>query len=507
MNNIIELFQKNVLKTPAKIAVIFRDTQYTYFQLERDVKRVSFYFEQKGIQQGSHVVFLLNSSYEFIVSMLAIANLGATLVPLSTTMKIKAILIALASTNSTHIISHPVIVNKLNNTNMLPLEPENVFSVDFNIKIHNEDYILNANNIPIYQDYILTMTSGSTGNPKPIVFTQKTKINRAIMAAKELYRLNSNEVIIAASPLYHSMGQRLVLLPLLIGGTSIVLDKFTPKLWIEAVKKHNVTFTIAIASHLEMLVKVIDDEDKIDSLKAIVSSSSLLSAPVKRECLKKFNCDFHECYGASEVGIVTNLSPKDCKESISSVGKALDFVEIKIVDSDKAEVKNGTIGEIICKSKTTFSRYYNNEEKTKESVVDGYFYTGDLGYVDNDGYLYLSGRKKDVIIVGGTNVYPVDVENIITKVDGIKECSVIGIKDEYFGEAILAVMVVDGGLFNLKDVKLACARELADYQQPMAYELVSALPKNSLGKVMKHELRDIFKDYDATKALRKIMDK
>jgi len=507
MNNIIALFQKNVLKSPEKIAVIFRDSQYTYSQLEKDVKRISHYFENKGVQQGSHVIFLLNSSYEFIVSMLALANLGATLVPLSTTMKIKAILTAIASTNSTHIIAHPMIVNKLNNTHMLPLNPDNVFSVDFNSEINIEDYVLNTHNIPIEQDYILTMTSGSTGDPKPIVFTQKTKINRAIMAAKELYGLNSSEVIIAASPLYHSMGQRLVLLPLLIGGTSIVLDKFTPKLWIEAVQKHHVTFTIAIASHLEMLVNVIDTTEQIASLKAIVSSSSLLSEAVKRECIKKFNCDFHECYGASEVGIVTNLAPIDCKESISSVGKSLDFVEIKIVDSDKVAVENGSIGEIICKSKTAFSRYYNNEEKTKESVVDGYFYTGDLGYIDRNGYLFLSGRKKDVIIVGGTNVYPIDIEDIICQVDNVKECSVIGIEDKYFGEAILAVIVVDEELFNLKDVKLTCARELADYQQPMAYELVSALPKNSLGKIMKHKLKELFNDYDASKALRKIMEK
>lgn len=508
MNNIIEIFQNNVKQNPNKRAVIFENSSYTYSEIESDIKRMSIYLEQFNITKNTHAILLLNNSYEYILCMLSLANLGAVLVPLSTTLKANALNKAISSTDSTHIITNTPLKSKLLTHGECSIDAANIISIDTNLnQILIDEYLLNKEDISSSEDYILTMTSGSTGDPKPIVFTQETKISRSLLAARDLYNLDSEEVIIVASPLYHSMGQRLVLLPLLIGGTCVLLKKFTPQLWIQAIKKHKVTFTIAIASHLEILVDKIENSSDLNSLRAIVSSSSLLKVDTKKLCIEKFDCDFHECYGASEVGIVTNLSPKDSKNCISSVGKALEFVDLKIVDEDKNEVANGTIGEIICKSETAFSRYYNNELKTKESVIDGYFYTGDLGYVDDEGYLYLSGRKKDIIIVGGTNVYPVDIEIIINQVDSVKECSIIGIDDSYFGEAILAVLVVDEIHFNLKDVKVACIKNLADYQQPMAFEIIKEIPKNALGKVMKHELKNMFKEYDATKLLRKMMEK
>jgi len=505
--NIIEIFQKNVQKYPEKVAIIYENIQYSYKQVEQDIKKTSFYFENIGIKPNIHVLLLLNNSYEFVISMLALANIGAVLVPLSTTLKPKAISKAAKSTDALYVITLNSIAIKLKNSEEFCMQESNIITLDLHAYTDTNDYQLNQNKILPSQDFILTMTSGSTGEPKPIVFTQETKINRAILAAKNLYNLDENEIILTASPLYHSMGQRLVLLPLLIGATSIILNKFTPKLWLDAVQKHQITFTIAIASHLEILLNALNDVYNISSLKSIVSSSSLLKEDIKQRCITKFNCDFHECYGASEVGIVTNLAPQDCKENLSSVGKALEFVDLKIVDENKQEVRTGIIGEIICKSDTAFSRYYKNKEQTGKSVIDGYFYTGDLGYLDDKGYLSFSGRKKDLIIVGGTNVYPADIEEIIEKVDGVKECCVIGVEDQYFGEAIVAVIVTDDENFNLKKVRLACAKELADYQQPMAYEIIANIPKNNLGKVMRHKIKEMFIGYDATKALRKIMER
>jgi len=506
MKNIIETFQKHVRQTPHKNAIIFEDYTYTYRQVEENIKQLSIYLESLNIQEGSHLILLLNNSYEYLLCMLSLANLGAVLIPLNTTLKIEVLNKAIASTDATYILTDTSLKNKLIDTQSCSINSANILALECDLNaIDTSGYLLNKANISADNDYILTMTSGSTGDPKPIVFTQKTKINRSLLAAKDLYELKSDEVVITASPLYHSLGQRLLLLPLLIGGTSVLLRKFTPKFWIEAVKKNRVTFTIAIASHLEVLVEQIKESSDLDSLRTIVSSSSLLKVETKKRCIEKFNCDFHECYGASEVGILTNLTPDDSKRCISSVGKALAFVDLKIVDENKNEVQNGTIGEIISKTPTAFSRYYKNEKKTKQSTIDGYFYTGDLGYLDENGYLYLSGRKKDIIIVGGVNVYPLDIENVISEVKGVQECSVIGVDDSYFGEAILAVLSVDEAHFNLKDVKVTCIKRLADYQVPMAFELVDELPKNSLGKIMKHELRAMFKNYDATALLRKVM--
>jgi len=498
MNNIIEIFLKNVEKNPSKIAVILKDKTYTYKQLQLDIEEYSYFFESSGLTKNTHTLLILENSYEFIVSMLAIANIGAVIAPLSTTLKKDAILKAISTTQSTYLITNSKIKNKLN------IDAVSTLCID-TIKPNHESYKLNMNKIDISQDYILTLTSGSTGDPKPIVFTQETKINRSLLAARDLYNLDSSERIIVASPLYHSMGQRLILLPLLIGATCVLLPKFSPKLWIETVQKHKITFTIAIASHLNILVQTLKPQDDMSSLHTIVSSSSLLEDDIKAQCIEKFGCDFHECYGASEVGIVTNLAPIDCKSNLSSVGKALPFVDIKIVNDKKEVLGVNKIGEIIVRSKTAFSRYFNNKEITKQNVIDGYFYTADLGMIDERGFLYLKGRKKDVIIVGGTNVYPLDIENEILKVPHIKECCVIPIKDQYFGEVIMAVIVPSDEQFDLKEVKKACIRNLAEYQQPMCYEITKDLPKNDLGKIMKYKLIEQYKDYDVTKYLRGIL--
>lgn len=499
--NIISIFQQNVSKNPNKTALIVNHETHTYQELAQDIEKFSAWLLENGVGVGSHVVVILDNSYEFVLAMLATANIGAVLIPVSMTLKREALLKVLETTHTNIILTKEYLNKKMD----LGVDV-NLLLVDGVLKNYQGVAQLGEEKVDVQQDYILTMTSGSTGSPKPIVFTQETKINRSLLAARDLYDLGENECIIVASPLYHSMGQRLVLLPLLLGGTCVMLQKFNVKVWCETVEKYRITFTIAIASHLNILVRYLRKISyDISSLNAIVSSSSLLETKVKQECVEKFQCDFHECYGASEVGIVTNLMPIDCQtQLIGSVGHALPFVDMKIVDENKNEVKCGIIGEIIAKSKTAFSRYYNNEEQTKKSVIDGYFYTGDLGYVDEKGYLFLKGRKKEMIIVGGTNVYPSDIEAILLQGVGVKEAAVVGINDEYFGEVVVAVLAIDEEKFDLKKLKLLCIRNLADYQQPMAFEIVDALPKNALGKVMKHKLQKEFQEKDITKSLRKI---
>jgi long-chain acyl-CoA synthetase len=227
---------------------------------------------------------------------------------------------------------------------------------------------------------------------------------------------------------------------------------------------------------------------------------------MKKRCLALFPCDFHECYGTSEIGIAANLAPGDWEDHLGSVGRALPYVELKIVGSHGEEMPPGEAGEIICSTPTAFAGYFQRPDFTRASVIDGFFYTGDLGYLDRDGFLYLCGRKKELIIVGGTNVYPQDVEAVVGGHPQVKECAVIGIDDPRFGEAVLAVIVPAGDSVDIRSIQRLCVEELADYQQPMAYEVVTELPRNPLGKIMKHKLKKRFEGYDATARLRALIN-
>lgn len=508
-NSIIHYFLTHLTQTPTRIALIYQGQSYTYQTLANAVQTTVIYLQSLQLQQGDVCVVALDNSPSFAALYLAAAELGLLLAPVASSSSAQALKTAIDSTAAKILIGETRVVQAYLHDTTISRTSTSI--VTWALK---SDDIFTHTTLPgtlgnheqqLPLDYILTMTSGSTGQPKPIVLTQANKVSRSFAGAKDLYELDEGEVVLVASPMYHSLAQRLTLLPLMTGGTAVILPQFSPKTWLEAVAQHRVTFTLAVSSHLEQLVNLVDGYD-LSSLKCLVSSSALLRDEIKKRCLEVFQCDFHECYGASEVGIVTNLTAEEAKNHLSTVGKALPYVSLKIVDNNKKELISRSVGEIIVKTSTAFSRYYRQPETTVQSMFNGYFYTGDLGWVDEDGFLYLTGRKKDTIIVGGANVYPQDIEAVIAQVPGIKEVAVIGVEDIYFGEAILAVLVTDE-VWDLRKVKQACFSQLADYQQPMAFEVVESLPRNAMNKLMKLELKKRFHGYDATAALRGLLVK
>jgi long-chain acyl-CoA synthetase len=215
----------------------------------------------------------------------------------------------------------------------------------------------------------------------------------------------------------------------------------------------------------------------------------LLRDNVKERLFSAFKCDVHECYGASEVGIISNLSSNASKNKLHTVGVAVPDAEIEIVDSSGNGVLIGEIGEITCKSKASFSRYYGNKDSTQKSLKDGYFYTGDMGYMDEDNFLIFSSRKKEIIITGGTNVYPADVETILNQHPLVKETSVVGVEDQKLGEKVVAFVIVhkDNALTS-RVLQRHCMNNLADYQKPLDYVFVSEFPRTALGKILKRKL-------------------
>jgi len=515
---IIHYLLKNKEQFPDKTAIIFDNAPLTYCELAEKTRRLSSAFSEIGVREGTHIGLLLNDSIEFVITMFAAAELGATIVPMNSTLGGNDLLTAINATDIDFIIGwHATLKDVLYRLQQnFPLSRQHCISVGGEIdgcrafsEMLNavpEAYELGQEMIDDETDFILTMTSGSTSAPKPIVFTQGTKSRRSL-GAKELYDITDNDVTLVATPMYHSLAQRLVLMPIITGGTCVIMQKFTPNNWLIQVNQHKVTFSIAVSSQLEMILQILGSKEvDLSSLRCIVSSSALLKNDIKKRLIEAMRCDFHECYGASEVGIVSNLSPEDSSNKLHTVGKAAPGVLIKIVDSNRNPVATGEIGEIVCKSPMRFSRYYKNEQATRQSMSDGYFFTGDMGYLDEDSYLVFSGRKKEIIITGGINVYPTDVEAVLNEHPRIKECTVIGVDDKRFGEAVLALIVsTEGESLTSRELQRYCMYRLADFQQPLAYVFVEDFPRTELGKVIKHKLVDQYRDYDLSAGLRAIL--
>jgi long-chain acyl-CoA synthetase len=436
---IYEKFEKNVHKYSQKIALVFEGIELTYKELYENVEKRILSFKPY-----THIGVYLENSIEFVELLLLASKYNLILIPFST-----------------------------KEIDYKKFDIEYLYDGEFH-KIKEYRYKESG--------YIIVSTSGSTSEPKPIVLTQQIKLER-IQIAKESYNLNKNSICLVSTPMYHSLAQRGVLLPLVLGGTCILMKNFETKKYLENIQKYKVTFSFSVSNQLEIIKTQIQNYN-VSSLISMVSTSYALSKETKQELLKYF--DIYECYGTSEIGCVTHLSSDDIKKHLDSVGKPLKGVSIKI--------KNG---EILVKSPWRFKEYYKMLNITKESFEDDFFKTGDLGEI-KEGFLYYKGRKKELIKTGGISVYPMDIEKVLKKVNGVKEVAVIGIEDEYFGEAIIAVVVGDVKKIDL----IKTANVLAPYQRPLFYDIVESLPKNRLGKLQKYKLKEKYKNLQLGKRLK-----
>ncbi|QGT78054.1 AMP-binding protein [Guyparkeria halophila] len=500
-DTIHNLIRARAEATPRKTALIFRERRIDYQTLVDKIDRLAAGLQGMGVRPGSHLALFAGNSVEFALVLLATARLGATVVPLPLTLRGDFRRRALERTDCQFVIGWFTVIEQLldegelDASQMVTLGRSVAGTRLFEDLLIEEPDSTALPAVSADMPYILTMTSGSTGDPKPIVFSQATKIRRAFDATQAIYGLGADDVVLVSTPLYHSLAQRSLLLPLMLGGTAVIMPKFTPGAWLEAVASERVSFLFAVSNQLEALVEsALLGQYDLGSLRTVISSSAPLANTSKQALLRHFDCDIREIYGASEIGVATELSLRDDRDKYESVGRPLPFVSVKITDEHRQPLETGQVGEIACRTTTGFLGYYRDEEATRASMDQaGFFYTGDLGRLDDEGYLYYVGRKKEVIITGGINVYPKDVEEVVLASGMVAECAVVGVPDARFGEAVVAVITPKpDGEPDLRALRQFCNSRLTDYQMPQAFEVMESLPRNQMGKVMKRELRDTF---------------
>lgn len=475
--SLAERFFAVAASSPDKAAVHCEAESLTYGALAHRVRAAAAGLASRGLQAGDVLGVTLPNSLEFIVLMLAAADRGLALAPVNTTLPPDALRRAFDIAGATAMIDAEDAVRALE------VEGEAVIAAgemsgDRGVVIAHADA-----NDHLDRAFILTMTSGSTGDPKPIVLSQRTKWMRA-WSAVALYGLRDDDVVLSSTPLYHSLAERLVLLPLLLGATAVVMRRFAPAHWMSTVQRHRVTFTICVSSQLGALVPLLRSSDEAASLRCVVSSSAALPDAVKRAMLEAVRFQFHECYGASEVAIVSNLHVDARLDKLSSVGLPIPGVDVRILGDDGQWAAAGAIGEICARTQLAYAGYLGQPEKTAAALHEGFFRTGDLGRLDEEGFLYYLGRAKELIITGGINVYPADIESAARAFEGVRDALACGLEDESLGEIVgLALVPEDRTRFDLKAFRRHCATHLADFQQPRAFKLMDAFPLNALGKI------------------------
>ena len=504
-----DLFYGHAEKTPDKQAVVCDGRSLSYREMADFVSRYENLLTSCGVAPGDHVAVPMTNSVGSIALIFAAADLGVCLVPINPTLPPEAVKTAMTFGDMKHLIARRAFFAECDKNGGVEvpgvsvcLDGEYAGAVPFS-KIDDMPAERCPNeHLTGDESLILTLTSGSTGNPKPIDISQKNKYDRA-MAHVRAYGITPDDRVLAATPLYHSLAERLVILPLILGATSILLPRFTPALWLNCVAATQPTFTIAVSAQLAQISEMMKQANApaIDSFRCIVSSSALLEERVKKELIGQLRCEFHEMYGTSETSTLTDICFGEAPDKQKSVGLPFGGAEIRVLRDDNntdydTDCAPYEVGEIAAKTPLLCKGYYRQEAMMEASLFEGYFRTGDLGYLDEDGYLYFSGRKKELIITGAVNVYPHDIDTVVEALPEVAECAAFAYPDDRLGEVVaLAVVPREGCSVEPRAIMIHCARHLADFQQPHKIFVVDHLPKNTLGKLQRtrilHEVADI----------------
>jgi acyl-CoA synthetase (AMP-forming)/AMP-acid ligase II len=346
--------------------------------------------------------------------------------------------------------------------------------------------------------FLQLYTSGTTGFPKGAMITHRS-VGAHNAAAAEAFSFDSDTVNMVAMPLFHVGGTSWALAGMRVGARTVIVREVVPAAVLDEIERLRVTHAFFVPAVYGFFLQL-DDLPKRDlsSLKCLGYGGAAMPAPLMTRCLETFDADFYQVYGMTEMsGVFSVLRPEDHRdpdhpERLRCAGRPIAGVEVKVIDPvTRDEVSTGGFGEFWVRSQQHMVGYWGNERATREALLgDDWLRTGDAGRVDSDGYLFLEDRVKDMIISGGENIYPAEVERVLEGHPSVADVAVIGVPDEKWGESVKAVVVVaDGAALDEAELAAYCRARLAGYKCPKSFDTIGALPRNPTGKTLKRELR------------------
>lgn len=498
-----EMLLRNARKFPDKLAFREDDYNFTYSQYNFRVNKLASAFTEIGIGHGDKVAVLLFNSIEIIDCYFALAKLGAVVVPVNFRFVGPEVAYIINNSDSVALVLDKLFEDMINPIReqmpgvkhfiVVPGPEEITCALGYDQLLSGgsgmEPLIMVSDNNPAYIMY----TSGTTGKPKGAVLTHKNLISNLLFNLIER-TANSEDIYLCVPPLFHVASLALTLQHVLVGSTVIIHKVFDPVAIMETVAREKVTTLLLIPAMWNFLLQVPDlDKYDVSSVRTAATGAAIMPLSLKKRLLQIFpGLQLYDAFGQTEMSPVTTiLKPKDTLRKSTSVGKPIVGVEVRVVDNENNDVPVGQVGEIVYRGPGMLLEYYKNLEATREAIVDGWFHSGDLVCMDEEGFVYVVDRKKDMIISGGENVYPAEVEEVLYRHEKILEAAVIGIPSEKWGEAVHAVVVCKPGqTLTEEEVIGFCAANLAGYKKPRSVEFIEELPRNASGKVLKTRLRE-----------------
>ncbi len=500
------IFSAHEANLPDKLCIIDGGRSWTYGEFSLDVRRAANAFLDMGIKPGDKVAVMIDNCAEYQIVVGAAAYMGASLVPVSTHLKERELGYILEHSDSRSVACtenhYPTVKKAL--TKLPSIDPARCVVIgegNYGPMRRLGDLLASGSDKHIYvnrdkiDSNIMMYTSGTTGRPKGASRNLKEVDSVVFLSIMEAFDFRHSDVHYSPCPLYHAAPTAYSTIILALGGTLVIGRRFDPHEFLKLVERHRITTVQLVPTLFNRLTRLTKEEvarHDLSSLRALISAAAYFPPTLKRRIMELFGDHLlYEMYGATEMGMTTTAKPKDNARHPDSIGKAMRGVEIKLLGEDGREVAVGEPGEIYVKTSYLIDGYYKNDEATGKSLREGYFTVGDVAKRDAEGYFYILDRKSDMVVSGGVNVYPVEVEEELMQHPAVYEAAVVGAPDEEWGEALIAFVVLRKGKKATGPEIIAWLGErLARYKKPKAIHFVDELPHNPQGKVLKRELRE-----------------
>lgn len=506
MHVIGDLSRVNARRYPGKVALVHGERSLTYRQLEERSNQLAHALIHAGVKPGERVAILALNCIEYALVSQGVAKAGAILVPVNYRLVPSELAHVMSDSEPSLLMTEASFVPALTETFEKLVRPPRVVMIDAADAtmraIALDDFIAphptTAPSIAVDPRgaCVLIYTSGTTGFPKGVLLPHESYLRMYIATAIDT-GLRHDDVFLMAIPMFHMAGLHLMMHQALFLGASGIIHRgtFDPAVVFPLMERHRVSMTVLAPTHIAMLAQhPARKQHDLSSWRVAFYGSMPMPPAVLTQAMREFpRTELHQLYGSTESGMLSVLRWADHSQHAHSSGREALFSEMRIVDEQGCDVGVGEIGEVIGTQATGMLCYWRNEKATRETLRDGWIHTGDRARRDADGFFLIVGRIKEMIISGGENIYPAEVEKVLVEHPAVREAAVFGLPDAIYGESVCAAVVFHDGMRAPADeLDQLCRSRLAGYKRPRRYEVMDALPRNASDKIQKSELKKRF---------------
>jgi long-chain acyl-CoA synthetase len=504
LGNLRGLLEARAAASPEKI-FLFSESDgrhFTYREFDAAVNRAANLLAARDIGKGDVVSLLMPNSAEYVVAYFACFKLGALAGPVNSLLKPEEMSYVVGNSEAKLLLYNSQFAEQVGEirAGLKDLSEAVVFDDEAEATKGHSPEPGEWDNVPLTSDdeAIIIYTSGTTGKPKGCLLTHGNLVANARQIVEWL-SFSEDDRLLSIMPLFHMNAVSVTTMSALYAGASTVVSpRFSASRFWQIVGDYQITSFGSVATMLSMLLATypegVPEGLSTERLRFAMCGSAPVPAAVMRRFEETFNCPVVEGYGLSESTCRSTFNPPDERRRAGSCGLSIGN-EMRVVDEDDNEVPDGVPGEIVMRGENIFKGYFKNEEATARAFRGGWFHTGDVGYRDREGFFHIVDRKSDMIIRGGENIYPREIDELLYKHPSVAEAAAIGVPDELYGEEVAAFVVLkEGGAAGEDEIKAYCREHLADYKCPKTVRVVESLPKGPTGKVLKRELQTLWRD-------------